>query len=326
MRLSRSGVYAAKPSRETFESLYVTQRLPPTEIASRLGVSETTVHKWRRSFGIPTYFAMTPPPKERLAELYVGQLLSAAKVGEVLNAGKRTILNWLDHYGIRKRPSGIRLIDREDVTLPTKKRLEQLIHRDRKQYREIAKLLGLKKSTIANLVDRYGIKPLDHWSARTRTDHHTPTIEELQQLYVAERWPTVKVANAFGLSRSAILCHLKKHGLTRRKGTFQTKDGEFVRSGYELMVDDWLYDGGFAHEYEPRVPFSKRHRADFKIGNLYIEIWGIVNVPEYEQTKQWKIGQYRKHSLDLLQIHGKDFPGGRWLVLLRNALCGGQLF
>lgn len=311
--------------REQLVDLYVNQNLTARQIGSIVGASGTCVHQWMKRYGIATKFAMTPPPKERLVELYVNQRLSAARVGEVLDAAKATVLGWLEHYGIKKRPSGIYLANREGIQLPTKDDLERLIHREFKHYDEIAAIYNISASSVGNLVQKYGISGLPHWSSRSRSVHRSPSLEDLQQLYVTEQWPVLKVAKAFGLTRSAILFQLQKHGITRRQGRIQAKDGDFVRSSYELLVDDWLFDHGFPHIYNPKVPFSKYQRADFLVGLTYIEIWGIEGVPEYDKSREQKTAQYQNHSMQLLEIHAKDFRASRWKEILREHFCDGLL-
>ena len=108
----------------------------------------------------------------------------------------------------------------------------------------------------------------------------------------------------------------KSNYQTKRKTDFwakfpaniRTKDGHFVRSRGEKMIDDFLYMAGLVHVYEKRLPLEEDVYCDFYLPekNLYLEYWGLEDDPAYAKRKAEKIGIYRKHGFNLLEVNNKD--------------------
>lgn len=67
------------------------------------------------------------------------------------------------------------------------------------------------------------------------------------------------------------------------------KDGHLCRSIGEKTIDDWLYDRGIEHEVEPRWPLHSEYnpnglkRADWKVGEIFIEYAGLMGDDAYEK-------------------------------------------
>lgn len=83
------------------------------------------------------------------------------------------------------------------------------------------------------------------------------------------------------------------------------KDGHKVRSGLEMAVDDWLFEHGIQHELEPHCPWDKSphpRRADFKVGDVYIEVWGLAGKTKYDKRRAQKVAKYAEHGIKLIEI------------------------
>ncbi|MDO5441106.1 MAG: hypothetical protein Q4F55_00920 [Bacillota bacterium] len=85
----------------------------------------------------------------------------------------------------------------------------------------------------------------------------------------------------------------------RAEGQYVTKKGESVRSRIELIVADILFDLGIPYRYENKLnlqtgaiypDFTILHPKTLEI--YYIEIFGMMDNPEYEQTAFSKISKY----------------------------------
>ena len=78
----------------------------------------------------------------------------------------------------------------------------------------------------------------------------------------------------------------------------RTKDGHYVRSRAEVIIDDTLYDYGLVHAYEKKVPIDEELYTDFYLpnGKVYIEFWGLENDPKYLERKKKKIELYQKYE------------------------------
>ncbi len=91
----------------------------------------------------------------------------------------------------------------------------------------------------------------------------------------------------------------------------RTKDGHYVRSRAEVIIDNALYDYGPAHAYERKIPIEENVYSDFYIpaknGSqaLYIEFWGMEDDPKYDKRLKIKQGIYKKHELNLIEIYAE---------------------
>lgn len=116
-----------------------------------------------------------------------------------------------------------------------------------------------------------------------------PIVPELQQ----QIQPTASTTNNFREKFEA------KH---------RTKDGHFVRSRAEVIIDDTLYDYGLVHAYEKKVPIEEELYTDFYLpnGKVYIEFWGMESDPKYMERKNAKLEIYKKYDLKLIELDDND--------------------
>lgn len=91
--------------------------------------------------------------------------------------------------------------------------------------------------------------------------------------------------------------------------TKKTQDGHFVESEVEISVDDALYNLGFLHAYNIKVPeiTERTVQCDWYIPitfseGIYIELWGIKGNAQYNKNKEEKISLYKKHKLSLIEL------------------------
>ena len=95
---------------------------------------------------------------------------------------------------------------------------------------------------------------------------------------------------------------------------YRTKDGHYVRSKAEQIIDDSLYLWGIAHAYEKKLPNTEHTVcSDFHIPSgkgrpqaVYIEYWGMENDDKYNQRKNKKIEIYNELGLNLIQLNDAD--------------------
>lgn len=95
---------------------------------------------------------------------------------------------------------------------------------------------------------------------------------------------------------------------------YRTKDGHYVRSKAESIIDDALYLWGIPHAYEKKLPNTEENVfSDFHIPSgpgrpkaVYIEYWGMENDEKYNQRKNKKIEIYNKLELNLIQLNDAD--------------------
>ena len=95
---------------------------------------------------------------------------------------------------------------------------------------------------------------------------------------------------------------------TKYEATFRTKDGHYVRSKAEVMIDNWLYTEEFVHAYERKLPVEEEVYSDFylPIGKVYIEYWGLENDEKYLERKKAKQAIYEKYDFKLIELNEAD--------------------
>ena len=87
----------------------------------------------------------------------------------------------------------------------------------------------------------------------------------------------------------------------------RAKDGHYVRSKAELIIDNTLYDYKIVHAYERKLPVEEDVYCDFYIptGKVYIEYWGLEE-EKYLANKKRKLEIYSKYNFNLIELLDKD--------------------
>ena len=107
-----------------------------------------------------------------------------------------------------------------------------------------------------------------------------------------------------------------------RQYRFACKDGHKVRSVEERAIDDWLTDHGVPHEVEPKL---KGMRPDWRVGEWYVEYWGMAGQQGYEARREEKLALYRERGLRLIELFPEDLAHlDAKLGALRDASGRGQ--
>lgn len=99
-------------------------------------------------------------------------------------------------------------------------------------------------------------------------------------------------------------------------------DGHLCLSLGEKVIDDWLTANGYPHEREPAWPEGNM-RADFRVGDTYIEYFGLVGDPAYDAKIVRKRELARAHDIPLVEVyprHVRTWSAGQ--ELLAAALIG----
>lgn len=249
-------------------------------------------------------FAYQIPPRDTLAAMYEGERLSATKIGVRLGVSSTTVVKWLTQYGFTVRPNGIGLAAR-GIEPPTCEELTRMIHIDRLTYVQIAVKYGVDQSAVQHWLNKHGIERPLTWFDQ----HNTPeTIAAMRAAYKAGASLEDIGQHWGGVARTTVVHLLKAHGVQLRpdgwKGgqRFACQDGHMVRSTYERRVDDWLHEHGVEHAYEPSLPFSPMHKADFLANGWYIEVWGVTHNEAYQERKQRKLELYAANNCPLIEI------------------------
>lgn len=100
------------------------------------------------------------------------------------------------------------------------------------------------------------------------------------------------------------------------EGIFVCDDGHVVKSMAEREIDNYLFDKGIRHSYEPAydIGTDKPLHPDFRLEeylddgtDVYIEYWGFdESHKEYTEQKKYKLDKYRKNKETLVCFYAKS--------------------
>ena len=249
-------------------------------------------------------FVYQPPPRDVLSAMYEMQRLTMRKIGNHFGVSSSTVGDWLKAYRIQSRPSGTGLAQR-GIEPPTCEELTRMIHTDRLTYGQIAVRYGVDQSAIQYWLNKHGIERPPTWFE----EHSAPeTLAAMRSAYEAGASLEDIGQHWGGVVGTTVNVLFRAHGVPLRKDgwkggqRFACQDGHLVRSTYERRVDDWLHEHGIKHTYEPSLPFSPMHKADFQANGWYIEVWGVTNNAAYQERKRRKLELYTANNAPLVEI------------------------
>lgn len=266
---------------------------------------------------------------EEIRHLYLEQMLTERELARHFGISRHPIRDAMSILGIPRR-SGRGVTYLHPERKPTKEQLNQWLNEDLETLQSIAIKLECDPSTVRNWAIEYNLD----WSktpwrrTMSRVKPIQFTCEQLEDLYLKRELSQKQIADLFGCSRIVIKHRLKKYNIPARKSgwkstRFKCKDGHQVRSTYEQRVDDWLFNHGLLHSYEPPLPFDPYLSADFLVGETYIEIWGVYDNAAYKERKARKRKLYDQYDVCLIQISYTDFATkahARWQRKLQGLL------
>lgn len=84
------------------------------------------------------------------------------------------------------------------------------------------------------------------------------------------------------------------------------KDGHECRSIGEKIIDDYLFIHNISHEQEPHYPGERRYRADWKVGEYFIEFWGLKGEEDYDKKIEDKKVIAQQYQIPLIEITFED--------------------
>lgn len=130
---------------------------------------------------------------------------------------------------------------------------------------------------------------------------------------------TTAIAGRLGCSQPTIIHRLTLAGVDLRKPGFprttDAPDGCRMQSHWERLVHAWITTHDLAHVTHPRVPWGGPQRADFLIGETYIEVWGIIRRAKYEADRTSKTAAYAASGAHLIEVWPTPIARGDFSVL-----------
>lgn len=91
---------------------------------------------------------------------------------------------------------------------------------------------------------------------------------------------------------------------------FTANDGHICDSLSEKIVDDWLFVRNIKHEVHVRYPWNNHMSADFKVGEHWIELFGLTGqLKRYDSLMEEKLKLVKEYKLKLISLYLSDiFP------------------
>jgi len=135
----------------------------------------------------------------------------------------------------------------------------------------------------------------------------------LLDMYIEQELTSREIGEVIQRDKKVVIDYLRYYEIKVRPDGFKNrerikcKDGHMVRSYYERAFDNYLYKEGIEHEYDYRLPFEKRSMCDFKVQDVYIEIWGMMSWEKYRDGRNRKLKLYQENNCKLLEIFPEDF-------------------
>jgi hypothetical protein len=92
---------------------------------------------------------------------------------------------------------------------------------------------------------------------------------------------------------------------------FHCSDGHDVRSRAEVMIDEWLASHKVYHDYERLSNIPENLVPDFTIYDVnqhpvFVEFWGMLDNPDYQQRRLRKCEIYHRHRCSLIELYDDD--------------------
>lgn len=120
------------------------------------------------------------------------------------------------------------------------------------------------------------------------------------------------IRRVFGTWNKAVIAAGFKPNPVKFANKHIANDGHKCDSLAEKIIDDWLFTRNIKHEI--KIPYGYHQMtADFKIGNTYIEFFGLQGgLESYDELIKEKEALWREKNLKVIKIYPSDlFPNNK---------------
>jgi hypothetical protein len=301
--------------KDTLTNLYVERNLTLREIGDMYGVSHWKIRQLVNEFGLER--KRDKLTQELVEELYASGM-SFADIGHEYECSPAYVRQ---NFGMEIEA---RRYKSDAGASINKETLRSMYWNEWLTYHQIAEILNVDFTAIPYWLKKFDIPTRTVWETRRGKDWQEPDPKAIVALYTDDGLGMDVIGKIFGVSISTIRPILESQGIEIRDTRFghksTAKDGHAVRSGLELLVDNWLYRHGIPHGYEPKLR-GTRYKSDFIVGDIYIEVWGMMERFSYREKHNKKLAVYKKLGLNLISLYPSDFPSlAKLEVLLKNSL------
>jgi len=134
------------------------------------------------------------------------------------------------------------------------------------------------------------------------------TEEQIIILKLLKEKPTLKrIKECYGSWIDALMDSGVVKGYLKTGYGFKCRanDGHICDSLDEKIIDDLLYSNKIPHQLHPKYP-KTNYKADFDVGGIYIEYFGLIGIPEYDMKIDKKMKIAENNKIKLFCIYPED--------------------
>jgi len=186
----------------------------------------------------------------------------------------------------------------------------------------------LKEQNRADLsaaISKYGgfnkFAGLMGYKPARRTDGYwtkTKTLKELTEIEKSIGRPPTQLDLQLA-GRGDLVSATRQHGGFKNvwaelkripKGYYAANDGHLMDSCLECYVDNYLFRQHVPHKVHPLISLRRKYRADFRVGDYWIEILGYPDIPKYSayySRVRKKKSLYKQLGLKTIFFEFNDF-------------------
>jgi hypothetical protein len=146
---------------------------------------------------------------------------------------------------------------------------------------------------------------------------HFPLYKSLENLGMFDLTNAISKLGGMEHFKELISSRYKALGIPfndqQRQNTFISSDGHYLDSSYELMVDWYLVSRRIPHVIHGFISRPYPYRFDFKVGDIYIEVWGLSKswqsqpYRNYDKKRLIKEALYQKLGMKIISLEGNLF-------------------
>lgn len=210
-----------KPSKEELEIMYLDDGMNTYEIAKTIGVSNVTISRWLKKYGISMRTisearlkGAVKPSKMELERMYLDEYMNAYKIGDIVRVSNVTILVWLKEYGIPMRNNS-EIHFKNRVVKPSKKELTRMYLEEKMSTYEIGNDVGVSDRMIGVWLKECKI-PMRTTSEAMLIRSVKPLEENLRRMYLDECMSTREIGETLNVAAGTIGNWLKEYKIPIR--------------------------------------------------------------------------------------------------------------
>ena len=139
--------------------------------------------------------------------------------------------------------------------------------------------------------------------------HQPALVRAFSELAPAQTTTAKANAQHAPVASSDCKCFCGKCSIIGKSQKYKTRDGHYVRSRGEVMIDNYLYSARVPHAYELEVHLPESDKVmvpDFVVltpkGNVYVEFWSMEGQSDYDTNTDQKKKLYEEFDLELIDV------------------------